>query len=86
MSNLSIRGIDPELATILKLHAQESGKSLNQWVLDVLKEQTGQHKKKLFTQEYHDLDFLFGQWTDSEFEQTQTKIDNESQIDGELWK
>jgi hypothetical protein len=29
---------------------------------------------------------LFGQWTDSEFEQTQTKIDNESQIDGELWK
>lgn len=86
MSNLSIRGIDPELATTLKLHAQESGKSVNQWVLDVLKEHTGQHKKKLFTQKYHDLDFLFGQWTDSEFEKIQAKIDKESQIDAELWK
>jgi plasmid stability protein len=86
MSNLSIRGIDQDLATTLKQQAQESGKSVNQLVLDVLKEHTGHHKKKLFTQEYHDLDFLFGQWTDSEFQQIQAKIDNESQIDEELWK
>ncbi len=86
MSNLSIRGIDPDLATTLKRQAQESGKSVNQWVLDVLKEHTGHHKKKLFTQEYHNLDFLFGQWTDGEFNKIQAKIDNESQIDDELWK
>jgi hypothetical protein len=86
MSNLSIRGIDPDLATTLKQQAQESGKSVNQLVLDVLKEHTGHHKKKLFTQEYHDLDFLFSQWTDSEFNKIQAKIDNESQIDEELWK
>jgi hypothetical protein len=55
-------------------------------VLDVLKEHTGHHKKKLFTQEYHDLDFLFGQWTESEFQKIQTKIDSEAQIDDELWK
>jgi len=46
MSNLSIRGIDPDLATTLKQQAQASGKSLNQLVLDVLKEHTGHHKKK----------------------------------------
>jgi plasmid stability protein len=86
MSNLSIRGIDQDLAITLKQQAQESGKSVNQLVLDVLKEHTGHHKKKLFTQEYHDLDFLFGQWTDSEFKQIQAKIDSESQIDEELWK
>ena len=86
MSNLSIRGIDPALATTLKQQAQASGISVNQLVLDVLKEHTGLHKKKHFTQKFHDLDFLFGQWTDSEFHQIQGKIDSESQIDDELWK
>ena len=86
MSNLSIRGIDPDLATTLKQQAQASGKSVNQLVLDVLKEHTGQPKKKHFTQEYHDLDFLFGQWSDNEFQKIQTKIDDESRIDDELWK
>ncbi len=86
MSTLSIRGIDPDLATSLKQQAQASGKSVNQLVLDVLKEHTGLHKKKHFTQEHHDLDFLFGRWTDSEFEQIQGKIDSESQVDDELWQ
>jgi hypothetical protein len=86
MSNLSIRGIDPDLAAMLKQQAQASGKSVNQLALDALKEHTGLHKKKLFTQEYHDLDFLFGQWSDSEFEKIQGKIDSESQIDDELWQ
>jgi hypothetical protein len=48
MSNLSIRGINSDLATKLKQQAQASGKSVNQLVLDVLKEHTGQHKKKAF--------------------------------------
>jgi hypothetical protein len=86
MSNLSIRGIDPDLATTLKEQAQASGKTVNQLVLDVLKEHVGLNKKKHFTQEYHDLDFLFGQWTDSDFQKIQGKIDNESQIDDELWQ
>ncbi len=86
MSNLSIRGIDPDLATMLKQQAQANGKSVNQWVLDVLKEHIEHPKKKHFTQEYHDLDFLFGQWSDSEFQKIQTKIDDESRIDDELWK
>ena len=86
MSNLSIRGIDSDLATTLKQQAQASGKSVNQLVLDVLKEHTGHHKKKHFTQEYHDLDSLFGRWSDNEFQKIQAKIDNESQIDDELWK
>ncbi|MEQ1530418.1 MAG: hypothetical protein ABL925_13970 [Methylococcales bacterium] len=86
MSNLSIRGIDPDLATTLKQQAQAHGKSVNQLVLDVLKEHTGQHKKRQFTQEYHDLDFLFGQWTEDEFQKIQAKIESEAQIDTELWK
>ncbi len=86
MSNLSIRGIDPDLAAMLKLQAQASGKSVNQLALDALKEHAGLHKKKFFTNEYHDLDFLFGQWSDSEFQKIQGKVDSEAQIDDELWK
>jgi hypothetical protein len=86
MGNLSIRGIDPDLAASLKQQAMLSGKSVNQLVLEVLKEHTGLNKKKLFTQQYHDLDFLFGQWTDNEFQQIQAKIDDESQVDDGLWK
>lgn len=44
MSNLSIRGIDPDLKTTLK---RISEKSVNQWILDVLKEHTGHHKKSI---------------------------------------
>ncbi len=86
MSNLSIRGIDPDLATTLKQQAHASGKSVNQLVLDVLKEYTEIYKRKYFTQEYHDLDFLFGQWSENDFIKIQGKIKNESQIDDELWK
>ena len=86
MSNLSIRGIDPALAITLKQQAQANGMSVNQLVLDVLKEHTGLHKKKHFTQKYHDLDFLFGQWTDSDFDKIQGKIDSERACDDELWK
>lgn len=85
MTSLSIRGIDSDLATTLKQQAQASGKSVNQLVLDILKEQAGLQKKKQFTQKYHDLDFLFGQWTEGEFQNIQAKIDHESQIDDELW-
>jgi hypothetical protein len=52
----------------------------------VLKAHTGHLKKKQFIQEYHDLDFLFGQWTESEFQNIQGKIDLESCIDEALWK
>lgn len=77
MGNLFIRGIDPDLATLLKQQAQASGKRVNQLVLDVLKEHAGLHKKEHCTQKYHDLDFLFGRWTDNEFHKIQGKIDNE---------
>lgn len=84
MTHLSIRGIDPELATTLKQQAQASGKSVNQLVLDVLKEHLGLHKKPHYSQKHHDLDFLFGQWTEAEFQQIQGNIDQASQIDEEL--
>jgi hypothetical protein len=70
----------------LQRAAKEEGKSINQFVLDTLKKQLGLEKEKRFTAVHHDMDHLFGRWSEREFKQIQTKIDAESQIDEELWK
>ena len=86
MSSLSIRGIDEKLSTLLKANAQNSNKSMNQYVLDLLKKSVGLKKKKKYTQQYTDLDHLFGLWSDSDFRKIQGKIDKERVIDKDLWK
>lgn len=86
MRSMSIRGIDDQLAVLIKQEAAIARKSVNQFVLETLKKQVGLDKKKRFTEEYHDLDDLFGRWSKSEYEEIQGKIDAERQIDEELWK
>ncbi|MBU0673305.1 MAG: antitoxin [Proteobacteria bacterium] len=86
MGTISIRGIDDELATLLKQEALASKKSLNQLVLDTLRKHTGIEKEKHFTRQHHDIDHLFGKWSQAEFDDIQGKIDSERLIDPELWK
>lgn len=86
MRSLSIRGVDDQLANLLKQEAAAANKSVNQLVLEILKRHVGLEKKKLFTEEFHDLDHLFGKWSKAEFEKIQGKIDTERQIDEELWE
>lgn len=43
-------------------------------------------KEKEDTVLHHDLDHLFGRWTEKEFNQIQRKIDRERKIDKGLWK
>lgn len=86
MGSISIRGMDDELAALLKEAASSEKKSVNQFVLETIKKQVGLTKEKRFSQEWHDLDSLFGKWSEEEFLQIQRKIDNERQIDEELWK
>ncbi len=86
MKSLSIRGVDPQLATMLKQKAGESKKSVNQFVIEILRKQVGLEKEKRFTKKHTDLDSLFGQWTEDEFSLIQGKIDTERQIDMTLWK
>ena len=86
MGSISIRGIDDELAALLKETASKKKMSVNQFVLETLKKQVGLTKEKRFSQEWHDLDNLFGKWSEEEFFQIQKKIDNERTIDEEIWK
>ncbi len=86
MSSLSIRGVDSQLAEILKQKAKEVQKSTNQFVLEILRKHVGLEKEKRFTQEYDDLDNLFGRWSEQEFDQISSKIGSERKIDEDLWR
>jgi ribosomal protein S24E len=86
MKTLTVRGIDPSLSQKLKEIAKQQGKSVNQLVLDAMKQHFGLEKEKKFTRIYHDLDHLFGTWSQEEYELVQGKIDSERRIDDELWK
>ncbi len=83
---ITIRKIESSLAKNLKAMAAKEGKSVNQFVLDTLKEKTGMKKEKRFTKTYHDLDSLFGRWPDSEFQRVQDNINEQRKIDKALWK
>jgi len=46
----------------------------------------GEEKEKKFTVVHHDMDHLFGKWSQKEFECIQGKIDSGRKIDRELWR
>ncbi|MEE8397774.1 MAG: antitoxin, partial [Desulfobacterales bacterium] len=77
--------VDATMSARLKQMAKSEGKSINQFILDTIKQHTGMQKKKKFTLIHDDLDHLFGKWTDAEFEDIQGSIDSQRQIDPELW-
>lgn len=86
MSSLSIRGLDAELSEQLKNFASAEKKSVNQFVIDTLKQRLGINKNKKFTQCHHDLDQLFGSWDGEQLEKIMGKVDSERNIDDELWR
>jgi hypothetical protein len=86
MKSIIIRDIEPAIADKLKKDAKLVGKSVNQFIKDMIKNQMGFGGKKKHSILHHDLDHLFGRWDEKEFEQIQGKIDLERKIDEELWK
>jgi plasmid stability protein len=86
MKTITVRGLDESITKNLKRMAGQNGKSVNQFVLDTLKERLGLKKEKKYTVIHHDMDHLFGIWSENEFKRIQGNIDSERKIDKELWK
>ena len=86
MKAITIRGIDSSVSSKLKQIANNEKKSVNQLVLDMIKQNIGMQKRKKYTKKHNDLDHLFGKWTDVEFEKIQGIINSQRKIDPELWK
>jgi plasmid stability protein len=86
MKTITVRGVDSDLAKRLKRVAAEEAKSVNQFVLEILRQSVGMKKQKKFTRIYNDLDHLFGAWAEAEFKAINDKIMDERKIDEELWR
>ena len=86
LKTMTIRGLEPILIDKMKEFAKQQNKSLNQFVVETLMLHMGMKKEKKFTAEYHDLDHLFGRWSEKEFNRIQGRIDSERKIDKELWR
>lgn len=85
MKSITVRGLEPSLAEKLKEKANKEKKSVNQLVIETIKQYLGVKKEKRFSIVYHDMDHMFGQWSDEEFRQIQGRIDSERTIEEELW-
>lgn len=85
MKTITVRGIDSVLSEKMKQAAKQEGKSVNHLVIDTIRQYLGMIKEKKFTAVYHDLDHIFGRWSQGEFDKIQGKIDTERKIDKELW-
>ena len=86
MKTITVRGLDGALSESLKREAEQQGKSINQFILDLLRERLGIKKAKKFTVAYNDMDHLFGRWSEKDFKKIQRAIDAERKIDEELWQ
>ncbi len=86
MKAMTVRGLNDSLAEKLKQTAKQEGKSVNKLIIETLKKKVNMEKEKKFTKIHHDLDHLFGKWSQEEFERIQEKIDSERKIDEELWR
>ena len=86
MKAITIRGIDASVSSKLKQVAKKKQKSVNQLVLEMIKQNIGMQKNKKYTKKYDDIDHLFGKWTDAEFDKVQGIINSQRKIDRELWE
>lgn|GEM_PF-128446 len=86
MKTITIQIPDASLAEEIEQIARETGKSLNQLITEAMKQWLEIRKNKQSGEIYHDMDHLFGKWSQEEFEMIQGKIDSERKIDEELWQ
>lgn len=86
MKTFTIRGIDEELDSKLKATAKAESMSVNQWIIKMLKKVTGLDKPHVHTKKYHDLDYLFGTWSEDDYKEFQETQKDFEKIDLELWQ
>jgi len=82
MHTLNIRGIGDSLYDKIKAESKSRGLSINKYLVSTLSGLLS-GKGKL---EYHDMDDLFGTWTDTEYRQVEEAAAESRIIDDELWK
>lgn len=85
MKSFTIRGIDEELYNEIKKRSNHQSVSINKFILSILKKELGFNDQKKYQKVYDDLDFLFGRWSQEEYELITRKIESERTVDKEIW-
>ena len=66
-SSLTIQGIDDRLYEKIQTTAKHYSLSTNQFLLESLRKMVKLEKNITHAKVHHDLDFLFGSWSEEEF-------------------
>ena len=85
MSQITLRGIDPELEKKIRNIAREQGKSLNYTILEIVYKHYG-FKKENQKAPADSLRKLAGGWSEKDASDFLDSIKSCEQIDDEMWK
>lgn len=85
MKTLTIRGIDAVLSQKIKEKARESGTSINNLALTILRDAFGLGNSVEFPL-YTDLDFLAGTWSEEDASLFLEVTKDCDRIDEEIWR
>lgn len=84
---LTVRGLDDDTAERLRQHALETGTSLSQAALDLIRRGAGLTMKPAAAPSIgHSLDPWFGNWSAAEAEAVAQATASFAEIDPELWR
>ena len=83
MKALTIRKVEPKLSAALVRETKRRGTSLNQTVLDLLRQALGIDDLEPRT---NGLEKFAGTWTAEEFKEFEANVSVFEQIDAELWR
>ena len=86
MSQITVRGVDPETKRRLEAMAAERHESVNRVILAAIREYAGLSPRAVKPQRYHDLDHLFGIWSPEEAEEFERELAKMRTIDKAMWQ
>ena len=85
MANISVRGLGEPVLDALKAQAVKESLSVNALVVRLLEEATSQRERPAQARVFHDLDDLFGTWSEEEYREFEANTACFGEIDPELW-
>lgn len=85
MAAITLRNLPPDLAAALEQRAAETDLSLNRTVIRLLEEGLGLRPRGPGPRIHHDLDFLFGVWSDGEASRFEQTLAEQRKVDPEVW-
>ena len=81
MKHLTIRNLPPDVAEALKREKRRRGESLNQTVIELLRQGLGVGEPRS-----NGLARVAGRWSEDEFREFQRAVASFEEVDPELWR